>query len=161
MDVGVEFYTLSKTYNMAGWRVGFAIGNAKVIKALNLLQDHLYCSLFPAVQMAAAAALSGPQDCVEEMRALYESRRNVLITACREIGWRAEAPAGSFFAWLPVPDGYTSEHFADLLLNKANVAVAPGSGFGKYGEGYVRAGLIVDEDRLEEAVQRIGRLGVF
>ena len=160
-ETGIELYTLSKTYNMAGWRVGFAVGNAAVIEAINLLQDHLYCSLFPAVQQAAAAALTGPQDCVADLLATYERRRETLTAACREIGWEIEAPAGSFFAWLPVPDGYTSEQFSDLLLDEANVAVAPGSGFGQYGEGYIRVGLLVEEDRLREAVQRIGKLGVF
>lgn len=160
-EVGVELYTLSKTYNMAGWRVGFAVGNKKIIEAINLLQDHLYVSLFPAVQKAAAVALTSDQSCVDELVARYESRRNVFLDACQRIGWNAEAPTGSFFAWLPVPKGFTSVAFADLLLEKADVAVAPGSGFGKYGEGYVRVGLLVDEDRLLEAVNRIEKLSLF
>lgn len=160
-EVGVELYTLSKTYNMAGWRVGFAVGNKKIIEAINLLQDHLYVSLFPAVQKAAAVALTSDQSCVDELVARYESRRNVFIDACQRIGWNAEAPTGSFFAWLPVPKGFTSVAFADLLLEKTDVAVAPGSGFGKYGEGYVRVGLLVDEDRLLEAVNRIEKLSLF
>ncbi|WP_053363054.1 pyridoxal phosphate-dependent aminotransferase [Bacillus sp. FJAT-27251] len=161
MDVGVEMYTLSKTYNMAGWRVGFAVGNPVIIEALNLLQDHLYCSLFPAVQRAAAAALTGDQACVDELVARYQGRRDTLVKACQSIGWNVEAPDGSFFAWLPVPDGFTSEQFADYLLEKADVAVAAGNGFGEYGEGYVRVGLLVDEERLTEAVQRIGKLNLF
>lgn len=160
-EVGVEFYTLSKTYNMAGWRVGFAVGNSKMIEGLNLLQDHLYCSLFPAVQVAAAVALTGPQDCVQQQLAVYEARRNALITACTEIGWEVTAPAGSFFAWLTVPKGYSSEEFADLLLDRANVAVAAGNGFGEYGEGYVRIGLLVSEERLQEAISRIAALEEF
>ena len=160
-DVGIEMYTLSKTYNMAGWRVGFAVGNPAIIDALNLLQDHLYVSLFPAVQKAAIAALTGNQSCVNELVARYERRRNAFITACQEIGWEVEAPTGSFFAWLPVPAGFTSESFADFLLEKADVAVAAGKGFGEYGEGYIRVGLLVDEDRLIEAVERIGKLGLF
>lgn len=160
-EIGVEMYTLSKTYNMAGWRVGFAVGNAKIISALNLIQDHLYVSLFPAVQKAAVAALSEEQQCVEELVSRYESRRNALMDACHAIGWKAAAPTGSFFAWLPVPNGFTSEEFADFLLNKADVGVAAGKGFGEYGEGYVRVGLLVDEERLVEAVERIGKTGVF
>lgn len=160
-DIGVEMYTLSKTYNMAGWRVGFAVGNAKIIEALNLIQDHLYVSLFPAVQKAAIAALTEEQHCVEELVSRYESRRNALIDACHNIGWTVEAPTGSFFAWLPVPEGFSSEEFADLLLEKADVAVAPGNGFGKYGEGYVRVGLLVDDNKLIDAVKRIGKLNLF
>lgn len=160
-DVGVELYTLSKTYNMAGWRVGFAVGNAKLIEALNLVQDHLFVSLFPAVQEAGIAALTSSQECVTELVAMYESRRNALKVACDRIGWAVTASKGSFFAWLPVPEGYTSEAFADLLLEQADVAVAAGNGFGEYGEGYVRVGLLVDEERLHEAITRISKLNLF
>ncbi|MGB5945412.1 pyridoxal phosphate-dependent aminotransferase [Paenisporosarcina sp.] len=160
-DIGIEMYTLSKTYNMAGWRVGFAVGNAQIIEALNLIQDHMFVSLFPAIQHAAVAALNDSQTCVHELIDRYEKRRNVFINACNRIGWQVDAPKGSFFAWLPIPKGYTSQNFADKLLNEADVAVAPGNGFGEFGEGYIRVGLLVDEDRLEEAVQRIGKLGIF
>lgn len=160
-DTGIEIYTLSKTYNMAGWRVAFAVGNPSVIESLNLLQDHMYVSLFGAVQEAAATALSGPQTCVQENVARYEARRNILIGGLRELGWKVEAPGGSFFAWLPVPEGYTSQSFADLLLDEAHVVVAPGIGFGAYGEGYVRVGLVSSEERLAEAVKRIAGLKLF
>lgn len=160
-EVGVEMYTLSKTYNMAGWRVGFAVGNAKMIEAINIIQDHLFVSLFPAVQSAAAAALNESQQCVDDLVSLYEGRRNTLVEACAKIGWEVKAPKGSFFAWLHVPTGYTSEAFADLLLDKADVAVAAGNGFGTFGEGYVRVGLLVDEHRLEEAIDRIAKLSLF
>jgi aminotransferase len=160
-EVGIELYTLSKTYNMAGWRVGFAVWNAEIIAAINLIQDHLFCSIFPAVQYAAVAALNGDQDGVEEQRAFYESRRNVLIEEAHRIGWNVTAPKGSFFAWLKVPEGFTSEQFADLLLDRANVAVAAGNGFGEYGEGYIRVGLLVSEERLREAFLRIEKLGIF
>ncbi len=150
-DVGIELYTLSKSYNMAGWRVGFAVGNAKMIEAINTIQDHLFCSLFPAVQHAAAEALNAEQHCVEALCATYESRRNVLIEEARRIGWDVEAPKGSFFAWLPVPEGFTSQQFTDLLLDKADVAVASGNGFGEYGEGYVRVGLLVSEERMKRS----------
>ncbi|MFC0214793.1 pyridoxal phosphate-dependent aminotransferase [Paenibacillus chartarius] len=160
-EVGVEFYTLSKSYNMAGWRVGFALGNREVIRLLNLMQDHYYCSLFGGIQEAAATALTGPQDSVAALRATYESRRNALFGALHRIGWEAKPSAGSFFAWLPVPAGYSSASLADRLLQEAKVVVAPGIGFGDHGEGYVRLGLLAPEARLEEAVERIGKLGLF
>ncbi|MCU6600210.1 pyridoxal phosphate-dependent aminotransferase [Peribacillus frigoritolerans] len=160
-DVGVEIYTLSKTYNMAGWRVGFAVGNKSVIEALELLQDHLYVSLFPAIQEAAASALLDSQTCVEQLVQMYEGRRNVFIEGLRAIGWEVKAPAASFFAWLKVPEGFTSESFADYLLTHAHVAVAAGNGFGQFGEGYVRVGLLTSEERLQEAVERIRTLNLF
>jgi aminotransferase len=160
-EVGIEFYTLSKTYNMAGWRVGFAIGNAQIVKLINLIQDHYYCSLFGGIQEAAALALTGPQQCVAELRAMYESRREALFSALDRIGWKAARPGGSFFCWLPVAPGYTSETFAELLLQEADVVVAPGVGFGMHGEGYVRLGLLTNEARLQEAVERIGKLNLF
>ncbi|WP_195570862.1 pyridoxal phosphate-dependent aminotransferase [Paenibacillus sp. 1001270B_150601_E10] len=160
-EVGVEFYTLSKTYNMAGWRVAFALGNKEIIRYINLLQDHMYVSLFGAVQEAAAQALTGPQDSVHALCATYESRRKAMFEALQRIGWQARISQGSFFAWLPVPRPYTSTEFADLLLEKANVVVAPGIGFGTYGEGYVRVGLLAEEARLVEAIERIGALHLF
>ncbi|WP_110932552.1 pyridoxal phosphate-dependent aminotransferase [Paenibacillus bouchesdurhonensis] len=160
-EVGVEYYTLSKTYNMAGWRVAFALGNEKIISLINLLQDHIYVSLFGGIQEAAKVALTAPQDNVAELVAVYESRRNALFDELDKIGWAAQRPSGSFFAWLPVPKGWDSASFAQKLLTDAKVAVAPGIGFGPHGEGYVRAGLLSSEDRLREAVQRIGKLGLF
>lgn len=160
-EVGIEFYTLSKTYNMAGWRVGFALGNAQIISLINLIQDHYYCSLFGGIQEAAALALTGPQACVAELTAMYERRRDALFASLDRIGWKAARPGGSFFCWLPVPDGMTSEQFADLALEKADVVVAPGIGFGAHGEGYVRLGLLTSESRLQEAIERIGKLGLF
>lgn len=160
-EVGIEIYTLSKTYNMAGWRVGFAVGNPSVIEAINLLQDHMYVSIFGAVQEAAATALLESQKCVEELVDLYAERREVLITGLRDIGWEITAPQGSFFAWLKVPKGFTSTEFADKLLSEAHVVVAPGIGFGSFGEGYVRVGLLTSTERLKEAVQRIQKLHIF
>lgn len=160
-EVGIEMYTLSKTYNMAGWRVAFAVGNAEMIEAINQIQNYLFISIFPAIQHAAIAALAEDQTCVKELTALYEGRRNMLIDECRRIGWAVDAPKASFFAWLPVPEGYTSETFADILLEKAGVVVAPGHGFGKHGEGYVRVGLLASEERIKEAVGRIEKLGIF
>jgi aminotransferase len=160
-EVGIEIYTLSKTYNMAGWRVGFAVGNPSVIEAINLLQDHMYVSIFGAVQEAAATALLESQKCVKELVHLYAKRRDVLITGLQEIGWEVAAPQGSFFAWLKVPEGFTSTEFADKLLSEAHVVVAPGIGFGSFGEGYVRVGLLTSTERLKEAVQRIQKLDIF
>lgn len=160
-EVGIEFYTLSKTYNMAGWRVGFALGNAEIVGMINLIQDHYYCSLFGGIQEAAAEALLGPQDDVAELVARYRSRRDALFGALAEIGWQAEPSRGSFFAWLPIPSACKSAEFADLLLARTDVVVAPGIGFGDHGEGYVRLGLLSDEERLREAVARIGKLNLF
>ncbi|WP_409346664.1 pyridoxal phosphate-dependent aminotransferase [Paenibacillus sp. MBLB4367] len=160
-EVGVEFYTLSKTYNMAGWRVGFAIGNREIVRLINLIQDHYYCSLFGGIQEAAAEALTGPQDCVRELVSVYESRRNTLFEALNRIGWQAKPSEGSFFTWLPVPKGHTSASLADLLLSEAKIVVAPGIGFGTSGEGYVRMGLLTTEERLVEAAERIGKLALF
>ncbi|MBO0960389.1 pyridoxal phosphate-dependent aminotransferase [Neobacillus sp. MM2021_6] len=160
-EIGIEIYTLSKTYNMAGWRVGFAVGNESVISAIELLQDHLYVSLFGAVQEAAAEALLGPQNCVKELNELYERRRNILIDGLLSLGWNVTAPKGSFFAWLKVPEGFSSEEFSAIILDQASIMVAPGIGFGEFGEGYVRVGLLTTEERLTEAVERIGSLEIF
>lgn len=160
-EVGIEIYTMSKTYNMAGWRVAFALGNQEIVRLLNLYQDHLFCSIFGAIQEAAAAALLGPQDCVHELVGMYESRRNHFFKLLAELGWHAKPPRGSFFCWLPVPDGYTSLQFANLLLEEAHIVVAPGIGFGDHGEGYVRVGLLASEERLTEAVERIRKLNLF
>lgn len=160
-DIGIEMYTLSKSYNMAGWRIGFAVGNSKMIEALNLIQDHLFAGLSPALQLAAAEALSGDQTCVTRLVETYEKRRQVLIDECARIGWKITAPKGSFFAWLPVPEGFTSMEFVNHLLEHADISVAAGSGFGSSGEGFVRVGLLVDEARLAEAIQRIEKLELF
>ncbi|MCT3397106.1 pyridoxal phosphate-dependent aminotransferase [Lentilactobacillus hilgardii] len=160
-EVGIETYTFSKSYNMAGWRIGFAAGNADMIEAINLLQDHLFVSVFPAMQKAAITALNSDQHTVRDLVALYEKRRNQFFTAARSIGWEPYRSGGSFYAWMPVPEGYTSESFADLLLEKAAVAVAPGNGFGDGSEGFVRVGLLIDEPRFTEACQRIKKLGLF
>ncbi|QQK76189.1 pyridoxal phosphate-dependent aminotransferase [Salicibibacter cibarius] len=160
-ETGIEIYTLSKTYNMAGWRIAFAVGNRSVIQMLNKIQDHMYVSLFGGIQKAAADALKGPQDNVDELIDMYQSRRDVLMEKAREMGWKGEAPKGSFFAWFPCPDGMTSDAFASKLLKEAHVAVAPGRGFGEHGEGYVRLGLVNDEKTIEEALDRIAKLNVF
>ncbi|USS86024.1 pyridoxal phosphate-dependent aminotransferase [Fructilactobacillus cliffordii] len=160
-EVGIEFSTLSKTYNMAGWRIGFAVGNPDLVAAINAIQAHLFVSVFPAVQEAAIAALTGPQDSVTELAHLYENRRHAFETAAAAIGWQATPAGGSFYSWMQVPAGYTSESFTDLLLDKAAVAVAPGKGFGSEGDQYVRIGLLTSPERLQEACRRIGKLHLF
>ncbi len=157
-DVGIEIYTLSKSFNMAGWRIGFAIGNETVISHINLLQDHYYVSLFGAVQRAGIAALMGPADCLHGLVATYEQRRNIFMGEFDKLGIHYSPPGGSFFCWLPVPKNYQSETFADYLLNTADVAVAPGIGFVQYGNRYVRVGLLADTDRLQEAAKRIAKV---
>ncbi|MCL6515439.1 aminotransferase class I/II-fold pyridoxal phosphate-dependent enzyme [Alicyclobacillus sp.] len=154
-ETGIEIYTMSKTYNMAGWRLAFAVGHPDVIAAINLMQDHYYVSVFPAVQLAGVAALTGPQDCVRELVATYQARRDAFLGELAERGVNVPAPKGSFFVWMPVPQGFTSASFADHLLERANVMVAPGIGFGGHGEGYVRIGLLDGVDRLREAARRI------
>ncbi|MEH6942643.1 pyridoxal phosphate-dependent aminotransferase [Bacillus sp. JJ722] len=160
-EVGVEIYTLSKTFNMAGWRVAFAVGNVKIIEAINLIQDHMYVSLFPAIQDAAVEALMNGEESVKELVALYKERRDAFVEKCATIGWHAAPTEGSFFVWMPVAKGFTSELFATHLLDHADVAVAPGIGFGEYGEGYVRVGLVENKDRLLEAVDRIAKCKLF
>ncbi|MGW6871758.1 aminotransferase class I/II-fold pyridoxal phosphate-dependent enzyme [Streptomyces xanthophaeus] len=154
-EVGVEFISLSKMFNMAGWRIGAVVGNREVIAAVDLIQEHYYVSLPPFIQRAAVTALTGPQDCVHELSAIYERRRDVFVAGLREAGWQLDVPR-SIFAWLPLPEGAAdSVAFADELLHRAKVAVAPGRWFGEHGEGYVRVSLLAPEDRLREAVARI------
>lgn len=160
-DVGIELYSLSKTFNMAGWRVAFAVGNASVISHINELQDHLFTSLFGAIQEAATEALTGDLAHVDALVATYESRRNVLVEELHGLGWQVEAPKGTFFAWFKVPSTYTSASFASMLLEKAHIVVAPGDGFGSLGEGYVRMGLLDTEARLREAVERMRKLNII
>ncbi len=160
-EVGIELYSLSKTYNMTGWRIGFALGNKKVIRLMNLLRDHCYASLFGAVQTAAVTALTSSQDCVRDLVDIYESRRNSVVRDMSRIGWNATLSEGTLFEWLKVPDRYTSIRFADLLLDKVHVFVAPGIGFGQFGEGHVRLGLLTSEERLREAMRRIQTLSLF
>lgn len=159
-DVGIEIYTMSKTYNMAGWRIAFAVGNSDVTRGINLIQDHYYVSLFPAVQRAAATALSGPQTVVSELVATYEARRDAFLSELNAYGHLNQgkpspAPKGSFYVWLPIPEGYKSVQYTNDLLEYTSVAVAPGIGFGEHGEGYVRIALLAEQDRLREAARRI------
>jgi LL-diaminopimelate aminotransferase len=154
-DVAVEFGSLSKTYNMTGWRIGYAVGNAEAIRALATIKTNLDSGIFDAVQVAAVAALTGPQDHVEEMRAVYQKRRDVVVAALVDAGMDVEPPLGSIYVWVPAPGGRSSEGFATELLDEAAVVVAPGTGYGANGEGYVRISLTIADARLEEAMERI------
>jgi len=157
-DVAVEFTSMSKTYSMPGWRVGFAAGNPRLISALARIKSYLDYGAFTPIQVAAAAALNGPQDCVDEMRALYKARRDVLIEGLKRAGWDVPAPEGSMFAWAPIPPRFAhlgSLAFSQLLLEKARVAVSPGIGFGEHGDGHVRIALVENEHRIRQAVRSI------
>jgi alanine-synthesizing transaminase len=157
-DIAVEFTSLSKTYSMPGWRMGFAAGNPRLINALTRMKSYLDYGAFTPIQVAAVAALNGPQDCVADMRALYRERRDVLLPGLRAAGWDMPVPEGSMFAWAPIPDrfaGLGSVAFSKLLLDRARVAVAPGIGFGEYGDGHVRIALVENVQRLRQAVRSI------
>jgi alanine-synthesizing transaminase len=158
MDVTVEFTSLSKTYAMPGWRMGFAVGNERLIAALARVKSYLDYGAFTPVQVAAAAALNGPQECVEEIRKTYRARRDCLVESFARAGWPIPAPAASMFAWAPIPEAYRqigSVEFAKMLIDKADVAVSPGLGFGEYGEGYVRIALVENEHRIRQAARNI------
>ena len=157
-EIAVEFSSLSKTYSMPGWRIGFCAGNAKLIAALTRVKSYLDYGAFTPIQVAATAALNGPQDCVEEMRSRYRSRRDVLIEGLNAAGWPVQAPTASMFAWAPIPEPFRemgSLAFAKLLLAKADVAVSPGIGFGEYGDGHVRFALVENEQRTRQALRNI------
>lgn len=160
-QVGVEFHTLSKSYNMAGWRIGFAVGNAGTLKSLAKTKGYIDFGLFKPIQYAAIKALSGPQGCVRKQVALYKRRRDVMVSALAKIGWDVPKPKATFYLWARIPDKYsalTSMEFVSLLIREAGVVLAPGTGFGEYGEGFVRFALVEEEDRLKEAAERIKEL---
>jgi alanine-synthesizing transaminase len=157
-DVAVEFTSMSKTYNMPGWRMGFAAGNPRLIAALTRVKSYLDYGAFAPIQIAAAAALNGPQDCVAEMRDLYRERRDVMVKGLANAGWEVPSPDGSMFLWAPIPQRFRhlgSVDFAKLLLAKAKVAVAPGIGFGEHGDGHVRIALVENTQRIRQAMRGI------
>jgi len=159
-DITVEFTSLSKTYNMPGWRVGFAVGNRTLIAALTKIKSYLDYGSFTPIQVAAAAALNGPQDCVDQMRAVYKARRDVLIAGCKSIGWDIPSPRATMFCWAPIPKQFAhlgSLEFSKLLLTEAKVAVSPGIGFGEYGDGHVRIALVENEQRIRQAIRNMRR----
>jgi len=159
MEVGMEFHSLSKTYNMTGWRIGFAVGNAEVIQALGQVKSNIDSGAFQAVQLAGIIALEGDQTCIDEMNGIYTERRDLLVDGLRELGLTAKKPKATFYVWIDVPDGYTSSEFASHLLTKAGVVATPGNGFGTAGEGYIRMALTVDNERIKEVLKRIKETG--
>ncbi len=157
-DIAVEFTSMSKTYSMPGWRMGFAVGNERLIAALARMKSYLDYGAFTPIQVAATAALNGPQDCVAEMRALYKERRDVVVRGLHAAGWDIPSPDGSMFAWAPIPAKYAhlgSIEFSKLLLARAKVAVAPGLGFGEHGDTHVRIAFVENTQRLRQAVRNI------
>lgn len=154
-DVAIEFHSLSKTYNMTGWRIGWACGSPAAVEALGRVKTNIDSGIWNAVQRAGIAALEGPQDIIEQMRTVYQGRRDMVVDTFNEAGWKLEAPRGSVFVWLPVPEGHDSTSFATHLLEGAGVVVPPGRGYGASGEGFIRISLTVPDDRLAEGLQRI------
>jgi LL-diaminopimelate aminotransferase len=159
-EVGMEFHSLSKTYNMTGWRLGFAVGNKEILAGLGKTKTNIDSGVFQAVQLAGIEALAGEQTEVEQMRALYQGRRDLMIRGLRAVGLDVTSPKATFYLWIKVLPGYTSVSFASRVLEEAGVAITPGSGFGEAGEGYVRLALTVPEARLEEAISRIQRMSL-
>ena len=159
-DVTVEFTSMSKTFSMAGWRIGFAVGNERLLAALARVKSYLDYGAYTPIQVAAAAALNGPEDCIAEMRAIYKKRRDTMVESFAQAGWAIPSPQASMFAWVPVPEKFRhlgSLEFSKLLIEKADVAVAPGIGFGEHGDDYVRLALVENEQRIRQAARGIRR----
>ncbi len=159
-DVAVEFTSMSKTYSMAGWRIGFAVGNERLLAALARVKSYLDYGAFTPIQVAAAAALNGPDDCIKEMRAIYKRRRDVLVESFGQAGWQVPPPQATMFAWVPVPEKFRhlgSLEFSKLMIEKADVAVAPGIGFGEFGDEYVRLAIVENEQRIRQAARGVRR----
>ncbi|MBS7546008.1 LL-diaminopimelate aminotransferase [Ancylobacter oerskovii] len=160
MDVTVEFTSMSKTFSMAGWRMGFAVGNERLIAALARVKSYLDYGAYTPIQVAATAALNGPQDCIAEMRSVYRKRRDALVDSFGKAGWEIPSPSASMFAWAPIPEKFRhlgSLEFSKLLIEKADVAVAPGVGFGEHGDEYVRIALVENEQRIRQAARNVRR----
>ena len=158
IDVAVEFTSMSKTYSMPGWRIGFAVGNERIIAALARVKSYLDYGAFTPIQVAATAALNGPDDCIREMRDTYQRRRDVLVESFGRAGWDIPAPRASMFAWAPMPEPFrssTRSSSSTLLIEKAEVAVSPGIGFGEHGEGFVRIALVENEQRIRQAARNV------
>ena len=160
MDVTVEFTSMSKTISMAGWRIGFAVGNERLLAALTRVKSYLDYGAYTPIQVAAAAALNGPDDCIREMRAIYKTRRDALVESFGKAGFEIPVPQASMFAWVPIPEKFRhlgSLEFSKLLIEKAEVAVAPGIGFGEHGDDYVRIAIVENEQRIRQAARNIGK----
>jgi len=159
-EVGIEFHSLSKTYNMTGWRLGFAVGNKEAISALSIIKTNVDSGVFKAIQEAGIQALTGPQDNIENMNKIYTGRRNVVINGLNKLGWNLKPTKATFYIWISTLNKMNSIEFSNLLLEKTGIIVTPGIGYGEYGEGYVRIALTVDEKRLEEAIERMEKAGI-
>lgn len=157
-DVALEFGSASKFFNMTGWRIGWCAGSAEGIRALSVVKTNVDSGQFTAIERAAVAALDGPPEQIDELLAVYQRRRDVVVGGLNSLGWSLKPPLGSVYVWVPTPEGRTSVEFADLLLDRAGVFVAPGTGYGEHGEGFVRLSLTVPDDRLAEAMDRIARV---
>jgi len=157
-EVGVEFHSLSKTYSMTGWRLGFCVGNATAVGGLGKIKTNVDSGVFEAVQHAGVAALNGPHDLPERYRKTYQERRDVVVAGLRRCGWEVDVPKATFFVWAPVPDGRDSRAFASRLLEEAGVVVTPGVGFGPSGEGFYRIALTIGVERIAEAMGRLQKL---
>lgn len=160
IDVTVEFTSMSKTFSMAGWRMGFAVGNERLCAALARVKSYLDYGAFTPIQVAATTALNGPDDCINEMRAIYRKRREVMVESFTQAGWPIPAPRASMFAWAPLPERFrsmSSLEFSKLLIEKADLAVAPGEGFGEHGEGFLRLALVENEQRIRQAARNLRR----
>lgn len=154
-EVGIEFGSCSKSYNMTGWRIGWAAGNAKVIEALGRIKSNIDSGVFQAIQYAGIKALTGPQDCTEAISKVYEERRDIVVDGFNSLGWNLEKPKSTIYVWAPVPKGYTSITFAEYVFEKTGVVITPGNGYGEHGEGFFRIALTVEKERIQEAIQRI------
>jgi len=159
-DVAIEFHSLSKTYNMTGWRIGMAVGSNEAIQALSVIKTNIDSGIFKAIQIAGIEALSGGEKEIDRMNKLYMERRDALIDGLNDLGWELEYTKATFYVWAPVPKGYTSASFVSHLLEKTGVLVVPGSGYGKYGEGYFRASITIDRSRIIEAISRMKKQGI-
>jgi len=160
-EIGVEFYSLTKSFSMPGWRVGFCLGNSKMIAALRKIKSYLDYGIFQPIQISSIIALKGPYDCVSEMAKVYQQRRNALINGLKRIGWKIEKPKATMFVWAKIPDSFTkmdSLEFSKLLIREAKVAVSPGIGFGQYGEGYIRFALVENNHRINQAIRGIKKI---
>ena len=160
MDVALEFYSHSKSYNMTGWRVGFCCGNADAVKALGTIKNNIDSGTFKAIQDAAVAAFNVDKSYIENLNKMYQERRDAAEEGFRELGWDIKPSKATFYLWLPVPKGMTSEEFVTVMLEKAHVVVPPGNGYGKYGEGYFRVALTKDVDTIKKALQRMKDAGI-
>ncbi|MFH1128139.1 MAG: LL-diaminopimelate aminotransferase [Candidatus Omnitrophota bacterium] len=157
-DVAIEFHSLSKTYNMTGWRLGWACGNAELVSALAKVKSNIDSGIFSAIQLAGVAALDGPQQALKEICQLYQERRDVLVEGLNSLGWEVNAPKATFYVWIKIAKNTNSMKFSSLLLEKANIIVTPGTGFGKNGEGYIRVALTKSKERIKEAIERLRKI---